>query len=117
MVAGTTLSTLELIVRSLPTIMNVTPLAPADRHGMKPGDVIFLVDGELASAVGDIDRPPSHSETVRMIDALTPGDSTFEVIRNCEFQSIDTCRTERCSLGVIRENGITSWSPHFLVVS
>ena len=41
-------ATLELIVRSLPTIMNVTPLAPADRHGLKPGDVIFLVDGELA---------------------------------------------------------------------
>ena len=82
-------ATLELIVSSLPTIMNVTPLAPADRHGLKPGDVIFLVDGELASAVGDIDRPPSHSEAVRMIDALTPGaDSTFEVIRDCEFIEI-----------------------------
>ena len=82
--------TVAMIMRSLTTIMNVTPLAPADRHGLKPGDVIVAVDGEFASVVADTDRtligsPANYSKLVRMIDALEPGtDSTFEVIRGCD---------------------------------
>ena len=181
--------TVAMILASVTTIMNVTPLAPADRYGLKPGDVIVAVDGEFASVVADTDRtlvgsPASYSKLVRMIDALVPGaDSTFEVIRGCEdveitlqagvrededagdqalaswpgmlldadlsvlfvaasgvaasfgievgdvithvnndqidnlrqfYRSIDTCRTEPCSLGVYR-NGVLSWSPDFIV--
>ena len=81
--------TWDMIMVSLTTIMNLTPLAPADRHGLKPGDVISLVDGEFAPVIANIDRPPSHSKLVRMIDALTPGeDSVFEVIRDCEYVEI-----------------------------
>lgn len=84
--------TLAMVVGSLTTIMNVTPLAPADRHGLMPGDVILLVDGELTTVVADTDRilvgsPASYSKLIRTIDALTPGeDSTFTVLRpgNCE---------------------------------
>ena len=176
--------TWAMIMSDLTTIMDVTPLAPADRYGLKPGDVILLVDGELASVVADVDRPSGYKELVRMVDALTPGtDSTFEVFRDCDFveitvqagareeqdagdwslaswpgmllgadltvlavaesgvaaslgieegdkithvnedqldtlvqfyQTIDTCRIERCSLGVYR-NGFLSWSPDFMV--
>ena len=31
------------------------------------------------------------------------------------YQSIDTCREDRCSLGAIRINGIVSWTPDFWV--
>ena len=77
--------TVAMIMRSLTTIMNVTPLAPADRHGLKPGDVIVAVDGEFASVVADtgtlVGGPANDSKLIRMIDALEPGtDSTFEVI-------------------------------------
>ena len=81
--------TWAMFVRGLTTIMNVAPLAPADRFGLKPGDVIFHVDGEFAPVIASVDRPPNHSRLVRMIDALTPGeDSTFRVIRDCEFIDI-----------------------------
>ena len=86
--------TVAMIMKSLTTIMNVTPLAPADRHGLKPGDVILTVDGEFASVVADTDRtlvgsPANYSKLVRMIDALEPGaDSTFVVMRGCESVEI-----------------------------
>ena len=81
-------------MKGLTTIMNVTPLAPADRHGLKPGDVILTVDGEFASVVADTDQtligsPANYSKLVRMIDALEQGaDSTFVVIRGCESVEI-----------------------------
>ena len=81
--------TWAMFVGRLTTIMNVAPLAPADQHGLKPGDVIDHVDGEFAPVIASIDRPASHSKLVRMIDALTPGEnSTFRVVRDCEFLEI-----------------------------
>ena len=182
-------TTLAMILRSLTTVMDVTPLGPADRHGLKPGDIIMTVNGELAPVLADTDRilarsAASYSKLIRMVDALTPGeDSTFEVVRDCDlieitlqagvreeedagdgalaswpgmllnaelvvvdvaesgvaaglgievgdviadvngaqignlrqfYRNIDTCRTERCSLGVYR-NGMLSWTPDFVV--
>ena len=77
------------ISEKVSTIMDVTPLGPADRHGLKPGDVMYRVDGEAASVVFDIDRPPGYKSLVRRIDAMTPGtNSAFKVFRNCELIEI-----------------------------
>lgn len=82
-------------------------LAPADLHGLKPGDVIFSVDGEFAPVIASIDRPPGHAKLVRMIDALTPGEeSTFKIIRQCRFIEIGIQAGAREQAG---ERTLASW--------
>jgi len=72
-------------------VQEVTPLAPADEGGLRPGDII----------VGIEDQPVRSSEDVgRIVDARSPGDEVdIEVVRAGEREQVEVKLAKRPTVG------------------
>ena len=72
-------------------IQDLAPLGPADRAGLRPGDIIVAMGGEPVRGSDDVSR---------LVDARSPGDEVeVEVVRAGERERIEVKLEKRPTLG------------------
>ena len=72
-------------------VQDVTPLSPADKAGVRVGDVIVRMDGQEVKSTEDVSR---------IVDASDPGDTVdVEVVRAGKRQQVEVKLAERPTIG------------------
>ncbi|HEX8205182.1 MAG TPA: trypsin-like peptidase domain-containing protein [Solirubrobacteraceae bacterium] len=82
---------LNLRAESGAVVQDLEPLGPADRAGVRPGDIIVGVDGRPVKSTDDVSR---------LVDAKDPGDEVeVEVIRAGERERVKVKLAKRPTVG------------------